>query len=67
MTKALFPALALLALAAPAVAGPTVRIQNFAFQPAMLVVTPGTKVVWTNADDEPHRHRPRSHLPLGRP
>ncbi len=31
-----------------------VRIQNFAFTPAPITVTPGTTVVWTNADAIPH-------------
>jgi plastocyanin len=29
-------------------------IQNFAFQPARLVVSPGTRLVWTNQDSAPH-------------
>jgi plastocyanin len=32
-----------------------VTISNFAFQPATLTVAVGSKVVWTNRDDEPHR------------
>jgi plastocyanin len=31
-----------------------VRIHNFAFQPATLVVSPGTRIVWTNTDSDPH-------------
>jgi plastocyanin len=31
-----------------------VTISNFAFKPKRLVVSPGTKVVWTNKDSEPH-------------
>jgi plastocyanin len=31
-----------------------VQIRNFAFLPAHVVVSPGTRVVWTNADEEPH-------------
>jgi plastocyanin len=31
-----------------------VRIQNFAFTPAPITVTPGTTVVWTNEDTIPH-------------
>jgi plastocyanin len=31
-----------------------VKISNFAFQPARVVVSPGTKVVWTNEDSDPH-------------
>jgi plastocyanin len=37
---------------APAPVG--VRIDNFAFTPPTLVVSPGTTVTWTNADDEAH-------------
>ena len=35
-------------------AEPAVTISNFAFAPAILSVTPGTKVTWTNKDEEPH-------------
>jgi plastocyanin len=38
------------AAAAPA----TVTIDNFAFAPAILAITPGTKVTWANNDEEPH-------------
>lgn len=31
-----------------------VKISNFAFQPARVVVSPETKVVWTNEDSDPH-------------
>ena len=31
-----------------------VKIMNFAFSPAHLVVSAGTKVVWTNEDSDPH-------------
>ena len=31
-----------------------VTIDNFAFSPAILSVSPGTKVTWTNKDEEPH-------------
>jgi YVTN family beta-propeller protein len=31
-----------------------VRIENFSFTPAPIKVTPGTTVVWTNADKIPH-------------
>jgi plastocyanin len=31
-----------------------VKISNFAFKPARLIVSPGTKVVWTNEDSDPH-------------
>ena len=32
----------------------TVKIQNFAFVPAVVTITPGTTVTWTNADEDPH-------------
>ncbi|GGF39951.1 hypothetical protein GCM10011611_52950 [Aliidongia dinghuensis] len=41
------------AAAAPVVAN-AVKIDNFSFQPAAIVVKPGTTVTWTNADDIPH-------------
>jgi plastocyanin len=31
-----------------------VQIRNFAFLPAHIVVSPGTRVLWTNEDEEPH-------------
>jgi plastocyanin len=31
-----------------------VTMMNFAFQPARLVVSPGTRIVWTNQDSDPH-------------
>jgi plastocyanin len=40
--------------AAPAAAGPTVRIDNFVFGPETLTVAPGTTVTWINQDDIPH-------------
>lgn len=44
--------------ASPAVRTPAavqaVRISDFAFVPAVLVVAPGTTVTWTNADEDPH-------------
>ena len=30
------------------------RIDNFSYTPSTLVVTPGTTVTWTNADDDVH-------------
>jgi plastocyanin len=33
----------------------TIDIDNFAFAPATLTVTPGTTVTWKNEDDSPHR------------
>ncbi len=32
----------------------TVAIRNFAFVPARVVVSPGTMIVWTNDDQDPH-------------
>ena len=29
-------------------------IHNFAFQPARLIVSPGTRLIWTNTDSDPH-------------
>jgi amicyanin len=40
--------------AAPAAAGPSVKIDNFTFGPAALTVKVGTTVTWTNNDDIPH-------------
>jgi plastocyanin len=31
-----------------------VSIMNFAFGPAWLVVSPGTRIIWTNQDSDPH-------------
>ncbi len=31
-----------------------ITIHNFAFTPARLVVSPGTKIIWTNTDSDPH-------------
>jgi plastocyanin len=31
-----------------------VKIMNFAFLPARIEVSPGTRVVWTNEDSDPH-------------
>ncbi len=31
-----------------------VRIDNFAFAPGTLTISPGTEVTWTNEDDIPH-------------
>jgi plastocyanin len=39
---------------AAASAGPVVKIDNFTFGPAALVVKPGTTVTWINGDDVPH-------------
>jgi plastocyanin len=40
------------AVAAPAKV--EVKIDNFAFAPAVITVKPGTQITWTNADDIPH-------------
>lgn len=32
----------------------SVAIKMFAFTPQVLMVTPGTTVTWTNADEDPH-------------
>ena len=39
---------------AGAAAPDMVTIANFAFSPTPLTVAPGTKVTWSNTDDEPH-------------
>jgi plastocyanin len=40
--------------AAPKQKTATVKIDQFAFEPASLTVAPGTTVEWTNHDDVPH-------------
>jgi plastocyanin len=40
--------------AAPAAATTQVVIDNFAFSPREITVTPGTRVTWVNHDDVPH-------------
>jgi plastocyanin len=40
---------------AAAASAATIKIDNFAFLPATLTVTPGTTVTWKNEDDSPHR------------
>jgi len=47
-------ALLVFSFAAYAAEPDTVTINNFAFSPAILSVAPGTKVTWTNKDEEPH-------------
>jgi plastocyanin len=42
------------AAAAEASATRQVEIRDFAFSPGRLTVRAGTRVVWTNRDDEPH-------------
>jgi plastocyanin len=39
---------------AGAAAPNAVTIANFAFSPTPLTVAPGTKITWTNTDEEPH-------------
>jgi plastocyanin len=39
---------------APAAAEQRITIDNFAFNPQVLTVAPGTKVIWVNRDDVPH-------------
>ena len=39
---------------AAAAAPGAITIDNFAFAPAILTVVPGTKVTWSNKDEEPH-------------
>ena len=39
---------------APAMQKTAITIRNFAFEPATLSVSAGSKVVWINRDDEPH-------------
>jgi plastocyanin len=55
MADMVMPALAQAAPAQLAATEPNaVTIDNFAFGPAAITVAPGTKVTWTNRDDEPH-------------
>ncbi len=41
-----------------------VAIKDFAFDPATLTVPAGTKVVWTNRDDTPHKLASNAQPPL---
>ncbi len=41
-------------VAAPQSGQQTVSIKGFAFVPQVITVAPGTTVVWTNADEDPH-------------
>lgn len=41
-------------MTATAVAVSTISISNFSFQPAVLAVKAGTKVIWINHDTTPH-------------
>jgi plastocyanin len=43
-----------LAAHAQAATDVTINIDNFAFSPAELTISPGTKVTWVNRDDIPH-------------
>ena len=38
----------------PAAQTARIKIDNFAFVPDVLTITPGTTVTWVNADDVPH-------------
>jgi plastocyanin len=42
------------AAGAPAATGTEVKIDNFAFNPAVITVKAGTQVIWVNKDDIPH-------------
>ena len=42
------------AAGAPAATGTEVKIDNFAFNPAVITVKAGTQVIWINKDDIPH-------------
>lgn len=42
------------ALAEEAASKNEVKIDNFTFEPPTITVSAGTKVIWTNKDDEPH-------------
>jgi plastocyanin len=48
------PSLTVLGLAAAAPPSDRVAIDNFSFGPGTLTVAPGTTVVWTNDDPDPH-------------
>ncbi len=48
------PAMAASASALKAMQTQQIGIRNFAFAPATLSVPAGTRVVWTNQDEEPH-------------
>jgi plastocyanin len=55
MLRTSLAALGLCALVAAAqAAAPQVTIDNFAFTPAEITVSPGTTVTWLNRDDIPH-------------
>ena len=38
----------------PSSAAAIIKIENFTFNPAELIIKPGTTVTWQNADDIPH-------------
>lgn len=40
--------------AQPAAPDTRIEIRNFAFAPGTLMVKAGTRITWTNRDDEPH-------------
>jgi len=35
-------------------AASAIAISDYAFKPATITVAPGTRIVWTNKDDDPH-------------
>lgn len=53
---ALFSAVTVLGLwpEATAAGSAEIVIDNFAFEPAVMTVAPGTAVTWVNRDEEPH-------------
>lgn len=48
------PAMAAKTDAPPKAAASQVEIRNFAFAPNSMTVPVGTRVIWTNRDEEPH-------------
>jgi plastocyanin len=53
--RILMPVLLLMMAASPALADEAVvHIDNFTFNPAELIIKPGTTVTWKNGDDIPH-------------
>lgn len=53
-SSAVAPAAASSSGAVKAVATNSVTIKNFAFSPSTIMVKPGTKVTWTNQDEDAH-------------
>lgn len=58
LTRVAMAAAGMLTLTLPALSNAadadTVHIEHFTFSPATLTVRTGTRVTWTNRDDEPH-------------